>query len=185
MFCSITMFGRLYQFCTKSLKVYYSMQYHLHNKCQRQTSVLMSRAIREAISSWLFQDFIIVKQICGDFGVLGITRLLDHFGSVLIPGDGKQIRVQFRCETFLLRHLLTLKHSHHFNFCLEFHDPFLLCSDGSTLINLKPVLLRPFHLPFSPYCIGRFTHPFSPCLAYLSVSDIYLSDSRPLCCLTL
>ena len=27
-----------------------------HNKCQIQTSVLMSRAIHEAISSWLFQD---------------------------------------------------------------------------------------------------------------------------------
>ena len=42
-----------------------------HNKCQIQTSVLMSRAIHEAISSWLFQDLSIVKKICGDFEVLG------------------------------------------------------------------------------------------------------------------
>ena len=49
-----------------------------HNKCQIQTSVLMSRAIHEAISSWLFQHLSIVKKkTCGDFGVLGITRLLD------------------------------------------------------------------------------------------------------------
>ena len=44
-----------------------------HNKCQIQTSVLMSRAIHEAISSWLFQDLSIVKKICGDFEVLGIN----------------------------------------------------------------------------------------------------------------
>ena len=60
----------------------------------------MSRAIHEAISSWLFQDLSIVKKICGDFQVLGITRLFDIFARVLIPGDGKQIRVQFCCETF-------------------------------------------------------------------------------------
>ena len=29
-----------------------------------------------------------------DFEVLGITRLFDLFARVLIPGDGKQIRVQ-------------------------------------------------------------------------------------------
>ena len=46
-------------------------------KCQIQTSVLMSRAIHEAISPWLFQDLSIVKKTCGDFGVLGITRLPD------------------------------------------------------------------------------------------------------------
>ena len=60
----------------------------------------MSRAIHEAISYWLFQDLSIVKQICGDFEVLGITRLFDLFARVLIPGDGKQIRDQFCCETF-------------------------------------------------------------------------------------
>ena len=61
----------------------------------------MSRAIHEAISSWLFQDLSIVKKICGDFEVLGITRLFDDlFARVLIPGDGKQIGVQFCCETF-------------------------------------------------------------------------------------
>ena len=36
-----------------------------HNKCQIQTSVLMSRAIHEAISSWLFQDLSIVKKYVG------------------------------------------------------------------------------------------------------------------------
>ena len=61
----------------------------------------MSRAIHEAISSWLFQDLSIVKKICGDFEVLGINnRLFDLFARVVIPGDGKQIRVQFCCETF-------------------------------------------------------------------------------------
>ena len=60
----------------------------------------MSRAIHEAISSWLFQDLSIVKKICGDVEVLGITRLFDLFARELIPGDGKQIRVQFCCETF-------------------------------------------------------------------------------------
>ena len=55
----------------------------------------MSRAIHEAISSCLFQDLSIVKNTCGDFGVLCMTRLLDIFAKVLIPGDGKQIRVQF------------------------------------------------------------------------------------------
>ena len=77
----------------------------------------MSRAIHEAISSWLFQDLSIVKKICLDFEVL--SRLFDLFDRVLINGDGKQIRVQFCCETFLLRHLVTLKHSHFFNFCLR------------------------------------------------------------------
>ena len=48
----------------------------------------------------LFQDLSIVKKICGDFEVLGITRLFDLFARVLIPGDGKQIRIQFCCETF-------------------------------------------------------------------------------------
>ena len=57
-------------------------------------------AIHEPISSWLFQDLSIVKKICGNFEVLGITRLFDLFARVLIPGDGKQIRVQFCCETF-------------------------------------------------------------------------------------
>ena len=47
-------------------------------KLQIQTLVLMSRAIHEAISSWLFQDLSIVKKkTCGDFGVIGSTRLLD------------------------------------------------------------------------------------------------------------
>ena len=61
----------------------------------------MSRAIHEAISSWLFQDLSIVKKTCGDFGVLCITRLRDLFARVLIPEDGKQIRVQFCYETLL------------------------------------------------------------------------------------
>ena len=99
------------------------------------------------------------------------TRLLDLFARVL--RDGKQIRVKFCCENFLLQDLLTLKHSHHFNFCLEFHDPFLLCSDGFTLIYLKLS------------CYDHFIFSFSPFVAYLSVSDTYLSDSLPLCCLTL
>ena len=45
----------------------------------------------------------------GHFGVLD-TSYLDLFARVLIPGDGKLMRVQFCCETFLLlRLLLTLK----------------------------------------------------------------------------
>ena len=97
-----------------------------------------------------FKTYLLLKKTCGDVGVLDITRLLDLFARVLIPGDGKQIRVQFCCETFLLRHLLTLKHSHHFDFCLEFHDHFLLCSDGFTLIKLDylPVTISSsFFLP--------------------------------------
>ena len=81
-----------------------------------------------------FKTYELIKPTCGDFGVLGITRLLDLFARVL--RDGKQIRVTFCCENFLLQDLLTLKHSHHFNVCLF-------------------------------------------------VSDTYLSDSLPLCCLTL
>ena len=61
----------------------------------------MSRAILEAISSWLFQDLSIVKKACGDFGVLCITRLLDLFARVLVPEYGKQIRVQSCYETLL------------------------------------------------------------------------------------
>ena len=100
-----------------------------------------------------FKTYQLLKTTCGDFGVLGITRLLDLFARVL--RDGRQIRVKLCCYNFLLRHLLTLKHSHHFNFCLEFHDPFLLCSDGFTLINLKLSCYDHFILYFLP------EHPFS------------------------
>ena len=130
-----------------------------------------------------FKTYQLLKKTCGNFGVLGITRLRDLFARVL--RDGKQIRVQFCCEHFLLQHLLTFKHSHHFNFCLEFHDPFLLCSDGFTLINLKLSCCDHFIFYFS-YCY--YMKPYSSFftfVAYLSVSDIYLSDSLPLCCLTL
>ena len=126
MVCSITMFGRLYQFCSRFFNNLSSDAFKItcnftpqcntifHNKCQIHTSVLMSRAIHnKAISSWLFPDLYIVQKHLWRFGVLGITRLLDLFARVLIPGDGKQICVQFCCDTFLLRHLLTLKHSHH------------------------------------------------------------------------
>ena len=82
-------------------------------------------------------DLYIVQKNLWRFGVLGITRLLDLFARALIPGDGKQICVQFCCETFLLQHLLTLKHSHHLNFYLEFHDPFFLCSDVFTIIKIN------------------------------------------------
>ena len=47
-----------------------------------------------------FKTYILLKKICGDFEVLDITRLFDLFARVLIPGDGRQIRVQFYCETF-------------------------------------------------------------------------------------
>ena len=49
-----------------------------------------------------FKTYLLLKKICGDFEVLGITRLFDLFARVLIviPGDGMQIRVQFCCETF-------------------------------------------------------------------------------------
>ena len=97
-----------------------------------------------------FKTYQLLKNTCGDFGVLGITRLL----AFLLPRvlrDGKQIRVQLCCENFLLRHLLTLKHSHHFNFCLEFHDPLLLCGDGFTLTNLKLS------------CCDHFISSFSSC----------------------
>ena len=99
-----------------------------------------------------FKSYLLLKKTCGDFGVLGITRLLELFARVLIPGDRKQIRVQFCCET-LLRHLLTLKHSHHFNVCLEFHDPFHLCSDDFTLINLDCLPVTISSSFFSSYCI--------------------------------
>ena len=76
MVCSITMFGRLNQFCTKLFNNLFCLQMlskslvgllliaipFFHNKCQIQTSVLMSRAIHEAISSCLFQDLSIVKK---------------------------------------------------------------------------------------------------------------------------
>ena len=34
--------------------------------------------------------------------MLGITRLFDLFARVLVPGDGKQIRVQLCCETLTI-----------------------------------------------------------------------------------
>ena len=52
-----------------------------------------------------------LKKSCGDFVMLDITRLLDIFAMVLIPGDGKKIRVQFCCETFLPPILFSLKHT--------------------------------------------------------------------------
>ncbi len=100
-----------------------------------------------------FKTYQLLKKGCGNFGVLGITRLLDLFARVL--RDGKQIR-----ENDLLRHLLTLKHSHHFNFCLEFDYPFLLCSDGFTLINLKLSCWDHFILSFLPTIIWSLTHSF-------------------------
>ena len=140
-----------------------------------------------------FKTYLLLKKTCGDFGVLGITRLLDLFGRVLIPGDGKQMRVQFCSETFLLRHLLTLKHSHHFNFCLEFHDPFLLCSLEFTLINLDclPVTISSsFFLPtvyealliffpiFSLFiCFRHLSLWLSPSLLLDSVSSYSTSSS--------
>ena len=45
-----------------------------------------------------FKTYLLLKK--WDFEVLGITRLFDLFARVLIPGDGKQIRVQICCETF-------------------------------------------------------------------------------------
>ena len=114
--------------------------------------------------------------------ILECWALLDcltFFARVL--RDGKQMRVQFCCENFLLRHLLTLKHSHHFNLCLEFHDPFLLCSDGFTLINLKLSCCDHFIFYFSSYYYMKPYSSFFPFVAYLSVLDIYLSDSLPLC----
>ena len=42
-----------------------------------------------------FKTYELLNKTCGDFGVLGITRLLDLFVRVL--RDGKQIRVQFCC----------------------------------------------------------------------------------------
>ena len=116
-----------------------------------------------------------------DFG--DITRLLDLFARVLIPGDGKQIRVQFCCETFLPRYLLTLKHSHHFYFCLKFHDPFNLCrvtvvmalnslTSNCLAVNISYSF---FFLPYEALLIL-----FSPLLAYLLFQiSIYLSDSLP------
>ena len=54
-----------------------------------------------------FKTYILLRKTPahGDCGVLGIITLLDLFARVLIPGDGKQIRVQFGRATFLLRHL--------------------------------------------------------------------------------
>ena len=48
-----------------------------------------------------FKTYLLLQKTCGDFGVLCITRLLDLFARVLIPEDGKQIRVQFCYETLL------------------------------------------------------------------------------------
>ena len=112
----------------------------------------MSRAIHEAISSWRFQDLSIVKKNCGHFGMIGITRLFAVFARVLIPGDGKQIRVQFYSEAFLLRPVLTLKLFHYLNFCLEFHAPFLLCIDDLKF-NLKMFCCDHFFFLFSSYYI--------------------------------
>ena len=130
-----------------------------------------------------FKTYQLFKKTCGDFGVLGITRLLDFLLGYLEMVT--KFRVQFCCENFLLRHLLTLKHSNHFNVCLEFHDPFFLCSDGFTLINLKLSCCDHFIFSFSSYYYMKPYSSFFPFVAYLSVSYIYLSDSLPPCCLTL
>ena len=47
-----------------------------------------------------FKTYQLLNKNCGDFGVLGITRLLDFLLRYC-----RQIRVQFGCENFLLRHL--------------------------------------------------------------------------------
>ena len=89
----ITMFGRWYQFYTKFFfnKVFFEQMLSkslvslllnaittFRYKFQIQTSVLMSGAIREAISSCYFKIYQVLKKTShGDFGVLGITRLLD------------------------------------------------------------------------------------------------------------
>ena len=46
-----------------------------------------------------FKTYLLLNKYMG-IEVLGITRLFDLFARVLIQGDGKQIRVQFCCETF-------------------------------------------------------------------------------------
>ena len=64
-----------------------------------------------------FKTYLLLKKYVGILKLLGITRLFDLFARVLIPGDGKQIRVQFCCETSQFQLL---------PFSREFHDPFLL-----------------------------------------------------------
>ena len=66
---------------------------------QIQTSVLMSRAIHEAIRPGYFKTYELLKNktTSGYFGVLGITRFLDLFARVL--RDGKQIRFNVVVKT--------------------------------------------------------------------------------------
>ena len=122
-----------------------------------------------------FKTYLLLKKTCGDIGVIGITKLLDFFARVL--RYGKKIRVQLCCENVLLRRLpsntLTIF------FCLEFHDPFLLCSDGFTRINLK--LSCCGHFIFL-LLYGAFSHHFphlwSIYLFQTSISlTLWLSDS--------
>ena len=47
-----------------------------------------------------FKTYLLLKKYVGILKLLGITRLFDFFARVPIPGDGKQIRLQFCCETF-------------------------------------------------------------------------------------
>ena len=75
--------------------------------------------------------------------------------------------------TYLLTYILTLKHSHHLNFYLEFHDPSLLRSGGFTLIKLKLSCCDHFIVSFSCYYnYMKLYSSFFPSVAYLSVADI-------------
>ena len=77
--------------------------------------------------------------------------------------------------------LLTLKHSHHFNFCLEFHDPFLLCSDGFTLINLKLSCYDHVIFSFSScYYMKLYSSFFPICGLFICFSHISLRLSPSL-----
>ena len=126
--------------------------------------------------------------------ILECYALPDSLTFARVLRYGKQIRVQFCCENFLIRHLLTLKHSHHFNFCLEFHDPYLLCSDGFTLIKFKLSCCDHFIFSFSSYyymklhssffifvayfiCFGHISFWLSPSLLFDSVSSYSKSSS--------
>ena len=76
-----------------------------------------------------------------------IIRLLDLLAIVLIPGDGKQIRVQFCCETFSLRLLIALKQTLAVP-KFAFPDNSILCIGRCTHINAKLSSCDHFIFPF-------------------------------------
>ena len=89
MVCSITMFGRLYQFCTKLFNSFLQMlskslvgllliaiPFFITNVRYRHRFRYRGQSMKQFRPGY-FKTYQLLNKTCGDVGVLGITRLLD------------------------------------------------------------------------------------------------------------